>query len=91
METNHPWFSINALSIPSRHNSLPKYPEIFLPKFDPDKDILPEDHIKKFMCDLNLMNVQHEDVVCRLFYFTFQGKESSLFFILAPRSITSWK
>ena len=50
-----------------------------------------EDHIKKFMFALNLMNVQHEDVVCRLLCFTFEGKASSWFFNLAPRSITSWK
>lgn len=62
-----------------------------LPKFYLDKDILPEDHIKKFMIYLNLMNIQHEDVACRLFCFIFQGKESSWFFSLFLRSITSWK
>ena len=91
MEAKKPWLTIHSLSIPGPQNPLTKHPEKFLPKFDLDKDILPKDHIKQFMLTLNIINVQHEDVVCKLFNFTFQGKVSSWFFILAPRSITSWK
>lgn len=36
------------------------------------------------------MNVEHEDVVCRLFPHTLQGKATKWFFNLAPGSITSW-
>jgi hypothetical protein len=71
METNQPWLTINALSILGPQNPLPKHREKFLPRFDPNKDIFPKDHIKQFMLALNLMNVQHEDVVCMFFYFTF--------------------
>ena len=71
MEANSRWLTINPLAIPGPQNPLPKHPEKLLPKFDPDKDILPEYHIKQFMLTLNLMKVQHEDVVCRLFFFTF--------------------
>ena len=71
MEANQPWLTINALSIPGPQNRLPKHPEKLLPKFDPDKDILPKDHINQFMLALKLINAQHEYVVCRLFYFTF--------------------
>ena len=39
----------------------------------------------------SLMNVEHEDVVCRLFPHTLQGKATKWFFNLAPGSITSWK
>ena len=70
MASNQPWLVINALSIPGPHNPLSKHPEKPLPKFDPDNDIEPEDHMNKFMLSLNLINVQHEDVVCRLFCFT---------------------
>ena len=59
--------------------------------FDPDNDILPEDHTNKFKLTLNLMNVQHEYVACWLFCFTLQRKASSWFFSLVPRSITSWQ
>ena len=40
---------------------------------------------------MNLMNVQHEYVACRLFCLTLQGKASSWFFNLSSRSITSWQ
>jgi hypothetical protein len=35
--------------------------------------------------------VQHEDVVCRLFPYTFVGQASTWFFNLATKSIVSWK
>ena len=70
MEANPWWLTINALAIPSPQNPLPKHPEKLFPKFDPDDDILPTNHIDKFMLAMNIMNVQHEDVACRLFCFT---------------------
>ena len=36
------------------------------------------------------MNVQHEDVVCRLFPLTFEGKAAVWYFSLTQGSITSW-
>ena len=77
MEANQPWLTMNALAIPRPQNHLPKHLEKLFPKIDLDNDILPKDHINKFMLSLNLMNVQHEDVACRFIYFTLQGKESS--------------
>ena len=71
MASNQPWLTVNALAISRPQNPLPNHPEKLFPKFDPDKDILRKDHIKKFMLTLNLMNVKHEDVVCKLFCFTF--------------------
>ena len=62
-----------------------------LPKFDPDDDILPKNHINKFMLAMNIMNVQHEDIACRLFFLTLQGKASSWFFNLPFGSINSWQ
>jgi hypothetical protein len=91
MVANRPWITIDALTIAGASNALPKSPKKLFPKFDPNKDVLPEDHIKKFILSLRLMHVQYEDVVCRLFPYTFQGKESTWFFSLALRSITSWK
>ena len=43
------------------------------------------------MDDLNLMNVEHEDVVWRFFPHTLQGKATKWFFNLALGSITSSK
>ena len=91
MEENQPWITIDSLSIPGAPNALPKSLEKLLPKFDPDKDVLSEDHIKQFMLNLRPMIVHHEDVLCKLFPYAFQGKASTWFFSLASRSITSWK
>ena len=77
MVANQPWITINALSFHGPQNTLPKHLEKHLPKFDPDNDLLLEDNINKFMIALNLMNVQHEDVACRLCCFTLSGKASS--------------
>ena len=91
MATNPRWLTINALAIPRPQNPLPKHPKFFLPKFDPNDDILPKNHVDKFMLAMNIMNVQHEYVAYSLFCLTLQGKASSWFFNLPSRSITSWK
>jgi hypothetical protein len=62
-----------------------------LPKFDPVDDILSKTHLDKFMLAMNIMNVQHEDVACKLFCLTLQGNASSWFFNLSSGSITSWQ
>ena len=90
MAAYQPWLTIDSISIPGPTHPLPKKPQKFLPKYDPDDDISPEHHIKQFMDALKLMNVEHEDVVCRLFPHTLQGKATKWFFNLAPGSITSW-
>ena len=43
------------------------------------------------MLSLRLLDVQHEDVICRLFPYTFVGHASTWFFSLAPGSIASWQ
>ena len=43
------------------------------------------------MLSLRLLDVQHEDVVCRLFPYTFVSQASTWFFSLAIGSIASWK
>ena len=90
MVANPRWLTINPLSISRPQNDLPKNPDQLLPKFDPDDDILPKDHINKSILAMNIMNVQHEDVACKLFFLTLQGKASSWFFNLPSGSINSW-
>ena len=89
MEANRPWLAVDAIAVPSAQHPLPKHPEKFLPKFDPNNDVTPEDHIKQFMLSLRLMDAQHEDVVCKLFPYTFVGQASTWFFNLAAGSIAS--
>jgi hypothetical protein len=70
---------------------LPKNPKRLLPKYDPDTFGTPEDHIRNSFSVVRLMNVQHEDVVCRLFSHTFENKASTWYCNLAAGSITSWE
>jgi hypothetical protein len=42
------------------------------------------------MLVVRLMNVEHEDVVCRHFPYTFEGKASTWYFYLRQGSITIW-
>ena len=50
--SNRPWLAVDAVAVPGAQHPLPKHPEKLLPKFDPDNDITPEDHIKQFMLSL---------------------------------------
>ena len=91
MVSNPWWLTINAIAIPGPQYPLPKHLEKLFPKFDHDDDILLQNHINKFMLSMNIMNVQHEDVACKLFCLTLQGMASSWFFNLPSGSITSWQ
>jgi hypothetical protein len=75
-----PWLDQDAVSVPGPQHPLPKHPEKWLPKFDPDSKQIVEYHIKKFMLAIRLRNVEHEDVVCRLFPYTFEGNASTWYF-----------
>ena len=70
MAANPRWLTINPLAISRPPNDLPKNPYKLLPKFDLNDDILPKTHLDTFMLAMNIMNVQHEDVACRLFCLT---------------------
>jgi hypothetical protein len=59
MAANPWWLTINSLAIPRPQNPLPKNPKKLFPKFDPDEDTLPKNHIDKFRLSMNIMNVQH--------------------------------
>ena len=91
MAANRPWLATDDVAVPRAQHLLPKHPEKLLPKFDPDNDITPEDHIKQFMISLRLFDLQHEDVVYRLFPYPFVGQASTWFFNLALGSIASWQ
>ena len=85
-----PWVDGDVVSVLGDQHRLPKNPEKWLPKFNPDDKIPVEDHIKSFMKAIRLRNVIHEDMVCRLFPYTFEGKASTWYFALEASSIPSW-
>ena len=70
MALDRPWPAADAVAVPKAQHPIPKHPEKLLPKFDPNNDVTPKDRIKQFMLSLILLDVQHEDVVCRLFPYT---------------------
>ena len=91
MAANRPWLAADVIAIPGAQHPLPKHPKKILPKFDPNNDVTPEDHIKQFMLSLRLLDVQHEYLVFRLFSYTFVGQASTWFFSLAAGCIASWQ
>jgi ribonuclease HI len=86
-----PWLDQDVVAVPGPQHPLPKHPEKWLTKFDPDSKQIAEDHIMKFMLDIRLRNVEHEDVVCRLLPYTFEGNASTWYFAQQPRTIASWE
>jgi hypothetical protein len=64
---NQPCLSRDTLALLRPVHNLPRHPKKLFPKFDPETSVLPEDHIKKFILEIMLMNVHHEDVLFRTF------------------------
>jgi hypothetical protein len=89
-QNNQLRLAVYVLVIPGQIHNLPRHLETFLPKYDPETSGLPEDHIKKFIFTIRLMNIQHEYVVCRLFPYMFNNSASTWYFNLPVGSITSW-
>jgi hypothetical protein len=85
-----PWLDQDVVVVPRPQHPLPKHPEKWLPKFDPDSKKSVEDHIKKFMLGIRLQSVEHEDVVSRLFPYAFEGNASTWYFTQQPQTIVSW-
>jgi hypothetical protein len=86
-----PWLDQDVVAIPRAQHPLPKHPEKWLPNFYPDSKQIAEDHIKKFMLAIRLPNVELEDIVCRLFPYTFEGNASTWYFSQQPHTIMSWE
>jgi hypothetical protein len=70
---------------------MPRLPEKFLPKFNPDKKYSVENHVKKFLLAIRLQGIQYEDVVCHFFPLMFEEKASTWYFSLEEASITTWR
>jgi hypothetical protein len=79
----------NDVALPGEVHEMPKNPENVLPKFDPNKKESFEEHFKTFMLVAKLINLQHEDVIYRIFPYTFENKASTWYFSLAQASINS--
>ena len=92
---NHPnpplaWRARTPLNMAPPLLVFPQNPEKSLPKFDPGEGISMDDHLQSFFLALELLAVDHDDVVCRLFPHTFKAKAASWYFDLPTNSITNW-
>jgi hypothetical protein len=81
---------LDVIAVLGGVHPFPKHPEKFLSKFNPDRKDSTEDHIKKYILVVRLLNFKHEDVMCRPFPYTFEGKSSTRYFSLSQASITRW-
>ena len=84
-----PWRAITPLNVAAPLHALPQNVDNSLPKFDLEKGIYIDDHLQSFYLALELLAVEHEDVVCRLFPHTFETKASARYFGLQENSITN--
>lgn len=87
---NKPWNNPGAIQMTPPLHPLPKHSERWLPKFNPDDGLPAEEHLHDFMLTINLSGDTKEDVVCRLFPYTFEGSAGSWYFSLPIGSITNW-
>ena len=84
------WRARTPLNLAPPLHALPPHPEKSLPKFDPGEGISTDDHLQSFFLALEVLAVEHEDVVCRLFPHTFKAKATSWYFGLQANSIKNW-
>ena len=81
----------SPLGIQGPLHDMPWHPEKHLPKFDPEKGTLAEDHINNFYLSLYMMRVQYDDIACRLFPHTLENKAATWYRSLPIASIPSWE
>ena len=73
----HNWLDEDVVAVLGPVHNLPRHPEKILPIFNPDEKQPVEEHLKQFKMKVRLLNVRHEDVICRLFPYTFTSKDST--------------
>jgi hypothetical protein len=71
-------------------HEMPRNFDNLLLKFNPDKLGSPEDHVNNLFLAIHILGVEHDDVVCGIFPYTFLGKSSTWYFILPVESIIDW-
>jgi len=82
------YFDVNSPILFNDYHEMPKNPEKICPKYQLHQD--PEDHIRIFKEACFRAMLEHEDVVCRLFPYTFNEQASSWYVNLPNGYISSW-
>lgn len=83
------WMAQSPLGLCYPLHDMPRHPEKHLPKFDPEKGMLAEDHISNFYLALQIMRVQSDDVACQIIPHTLENKATTWYFSLPVASIFS--
>lgn len=68
------WISPGPLSLLSASHKIPRHSKHLLTKYDPDKVVKVEDHQDNFYLHLQTLEVNYDDVACRLFSFALDGR-----------------
>ena len=76
------WRSKTPLNLAPSLHAFPQDVDKSLPKFDPGKEISMDDHLQSFYLDLELLAMEHEDVVCIIFPHTFEANAFAWYFDL---------
>ena len=84
------WEFNNALSLQGPLHELPRKGVDLLPRFKGEGNASANEHIRKYESIICLLNVVHEDVVCRLFPLTLEGKDFCWFNVLPIHSVHNW-
>jgi hypothetical protein len=82
------WRAQGALNLAGELHEMPRKFDKILLKFDPDKPGSLEGHVNNFFLTIHFLGVEHNDIICRLFPYTFLGKSSTWYFNLPVGSIT---
>ena len=92
MNPNPPpaWTTRTPFKMACPLHNFPQNDDKSLPKFYPRGGIYVDDHLQSFFLALEILAVEHEDVVCIFFPHTFKAKESTWYFGLPTNSIMNW-
>ena len=91
---NVPTFLLNKyapLALPQVLNDMPQDYLKILPKFNGENEIDAQKHLETFCSFADNFNVEHLDVVLRLFVQSLDGEAIKWFKTLGDRSITTWE
>jgi hypothetical protein len=80
---------LDITKIPGSPHKLPKDFKEWLPTFSGEDLTEPEDLLYLFLHNLESCD-QHEDILMKLFSYTFVGKAKEWFDNIPPRTITNW-
>ena len=84
------WESNNALSLQGPLHELPRKAVVLLPRFKGEGSASANENIGKYESIICLLNIVHEDVVCKLFPLTLKGKAFYWFNVFPIHSVHNW-